>query len=296
MGIDANGARFLAFARSVGVNYATVATIGRQSLYLSPAELRLIAADYGTPLGEDEAAEICERAGGFSDALFKYLGADEPQSFDYSDYEQPTHIHDMNLPIPERFKQSYGAVLDGGSLEHIFNFPTAIRNCMEMVAPGGHYLAITPANNFFGHGFYQFSPELYFTVLSPENGFEMVEMIAFEECSKPVWYRVTSPREIGGRVTLTNRHPVYLLVIARRIESKPIFATVPQQSDYKLVWGDVRDAVVAPDSPETARPLAIRLAKRVLPAPLRAGLRAIERLLPRARPLAFDPRYFRPMP
>src|SRR5438477_418150 len=83
----------------------------------------------------------------------------------------PHFPHDMNEPIPDKFKETYTAVLDGGSLEHVFNFPVAIKNCMEMVKVGGHYLAITPANNFFGHGFYQFSPELYFTVLSKENGF-----------------------------------------------------------------------------------------------------------------------------
>jgi hypothetical protein len=31
--------------------------------------------------------------------------------------------------------------------------------------------AVTPANNQMGHGFYQFSPELFFRVFSQENGY-----------------------------------------------------------------------------------------------------------------------------
>lgn len=53
----------------------------------------------------------------------------------------------MNLPVPEVHKDSYTAVLDGGSLEHIFNFPVAIKNCMEMLKVDGQYLGITPVNN-----------------------------------------------------------------------------------------------------------------------------------------------------
>jgi 2-polyprenyl-3-methyl-5-hydroxy-6-metoxy-1,4-benzoquinol methylase len=57
-------------------------------------------------------------------------------------------------------------VFDGGTLEHIFDYPTAIKNCMKMVKPGGHLLLTTPANNWFGHGFYQFSPELFYSFVS----------------------------------------------------------------------------------------------------------------------------------
>ena len=68
-------------------------------------------------------------------------------------------------------KNKYTLVIDGGCLEHIFNFPVAIKNCMEMLQEGGHFIGITPANNLMGHGFYQFSPELYFRIFSKENGF-----------------------------------------------------------------------------------------------------------------------------
>ena len=77
----------------------------------------------------------------------------------------------MNLPIGDDLKRKFSVVIDGGTLEHVFNFPVAIKNCMQMLDVGGHFFVHTMANNFMGHGFYQFSPELFYRVFSPENGF-----------------------------------------------------------------------------------------------------------------------------
>jgi len=69
-------------------------------------------------------------------------------------------------------------VIDGGTLEHVFNFPVAIKNAMQMVRAGGRLSLSPPANNYFGHGFYQFSPELFYRVLSAEKRVPLERMIA----------------------------------------------------------------------------------------------------------------------
>ncbi len=291
MGLNTHGARFLRYARSIGVDFAQTATIGRQGLYVAPAELARLLSAFGDDLGEGLAQAMC--ADGFAEGYLQHLGATEVHSFDYSPFEGATHTFDMNLPAPPGFAERYSVVLDGGALEHIFNFPVAIKNCMEMVRVGGRYLAITPANNFFGHGFYQFSPELYFSVLSPENGFELERMIAFEDVEGAPWYTVLSPREARGRVALTNSRPVHLLVIARRTASKPIFERPPQQSDYLARWEDA-PADDAQAGASVERPLPIRLAKAALPSPVRRALRWAFERVPRPRP-TFDPRFFRSM-
>ena len=94
----------------------------------------------------------------------------------------------MNKEVPPSLKGQYSMVLDGGTLEHVFNFPVAIKNCMEMLRVGGHYIGITPTNNFMGHGFYQFSPELYCSIFTRENGFELVSVVAFEDTARAAWY------------------------------------------------------------------------------------------------------------
>jgi hypothetical protein len=292
MGIDIDGARFLIFARLTGVDFSTTATIGRQRLHLTQREFYELSKSCGRKVSEANEGVIGDGATGYSENFFQFLGAKAVHSFDYSDYENPTYTHDMNEPISEGFKDAYTAVLDGGSLEHIFNFPTAIRNCMEMVKVGGHYLAMTPANNCFGHGFYQFSPELYFTVLSAENGFQIEKIIAYEETAKPTWYIVKDPRIVAERVTLRNSLPVYLLIIAKKTARAAIFERAPQQSDYVARWSQkkiaTRNAVA---TKLKTRPLTVRIAKTVLPARLRQWIRsAFPQLL--SVPQGFDSRFF----
>ena len=291
MGISPHGAKFLLHARAAGVNFADTATIGRQGLYVTPAEMRHVFDAFGQSADDGEIEALCRGAAGYAEPFFAHLGAVRTDSFDFSDFEAATFTHDMNTAIPERFHQRYSLVLDSGTLEHIFNFPTAIRNCMEMVRVGGHFVSITPANNFFGHGFYQFSPELYFTVLAPENGFAVRTMMAFEDTRNAVWYEVRSPHDVRERVTLQNSEPVYLCIIAERTADRPIFAHTPQQSDYVVRWnGAEQPAVAATAGP---RPLPIRLAKLVLPFAVRQSIReAFTRPAPPIKP-GFDPRFFR---
>lgn len=292
MGIDATGVRFLGFAKKQGVDFSRTAMIGRQGFYILPGDLREALSSVGLKPQDRVVEGMCSH-GGFSEGLFQYLGGETIHSFDFSDFEGATYTHDMNLPITDVFKEKYSAVLDGGSLEHVFNFPVAIKNCMEMVEVGGHYLAITPANNFFGHGFYQFSPELYFSVLSPENGFEIVEIIALEEANKSAWFAIRSPRETRSRVELRNAEPVHLLVIARRMARKVIFERPPQQSDYTVRWQGEDNAAHLPQvAPPSSRPFHIRIAKMLLPVSLRLFIRNLL-----ARPekpvFGFDPKFFR---
>ena len=291
MGISAHGARFLAYARSVGVDFGQTAMIGRQGLYATADEMRRVLAGFGTAPTEAEIDAICGGSG-YAEQLLEYLGAAATHSFDVSDFEAATFTHDMNLPIPAQFVEKYSVVLDGGTLEHIFNFPTAIKNCMEMTRVGGHYLAITPANNFFGHGFYQFSPELYFSVLSAENGFEIERMMAFEDVDDAPWYAVRSPRDARRRVTLTNSQPVFLLIIARRVALTAIFQHAPQQSDYLVHWTPDESPTIAPAT--AVRPLPIRIAKAVIPSAVRRSIRkALER--PERPYVGFNPEFFERM-
>jgi hypothetical protein len=51
---------------------------------------------------------------------------------------------------------------------------------MVTVREGGRMHIMTQCNNAMGHGFYQFSPELYHRVFSPENGFTVEQMFIAE--------------------------------------------------------------------------------------------------------------------
>jgi hypothetical protein len=268
MGLDSNGIRFLLHSRALGTDFTASAMIGRQGLHAASDEVQECFGAFEQPLDAESLKDICERHEGYVEGLLQQLGAKSVESFDYSSYECATHVHDMNQPIPERFKKRYSVVIDSGSLEHVFNYPVAIRNCLEMVAVGGHFITITPANNFFGHGFYQFSPELYYRVLSRTNGFEVMAAMLIEEFARN-WYRVPDPEVLGRRVTLVNTRPALLAVVAQKLADVPIFSVVPQQSDYVAIWDKGRkDHVQRAALPKRAGSLA-----RMVPPGLKEYIR-----------------------
>lgn len=236
MGLDINGVKLLLHAKQLEVNFDRVLTIGRQMLYLREKELRrmliqagLIAADSKDTLAVDTYAET----------FLKMLGAEVTDSLDASAYEEASMIHDLNLPLPKEMRSKYSVVIDGGSLEHVFNFPIAIQNCMNLIETDGYYIGITPSNNFLGHGFYQFSPELYYRIFSPSNGFRMVKMYLYVDRKRASFYEVLDPLELKQRVIMANASPSYLFILAQKTEEKEVFKVVPQQSDYEhIVWNE----------------------------------------------------------
>jgi len=181
MGIDRYFAEFLGCAYKGGVDFSRTATLGRLNLFIDRRSLRAVLRQTCGGVTDDEVSAVHMGSDGYAEEFLKRLGAKEVTSIDASAYEGATLVHDMNLPIGDALKRRFSAVIDGGTLEHVFNFPMAIRNCMQMLDVGGHFFVHTMANNFMGHGFYQFSPELFYRVLSPENGFRMRRVVVFEQ-------------------------------------------------------------------------------------------------------------------
>ena len=238
MGLNVNATKLLLALRSEGFEYGRVLTLGRQRLNLPKRDLQRNLNTFGY---DNDARELKRRNNGYCEPFLGLLGATQVDSMDVSDYEKATVLHDLNEPIPDRYKGAYQTVIDSGTLEHVFNFPVAIKSCMELLQPGGHYIGITPCNNFFGHGFYQFSPELYYRVFSNENGFEVKHMYFFLDDPATSFYSVKDPGAVRERVILTNSYPSFLFVVAAKKSVEPIFRTTPQQSDYEnIIWKNER--------------------------------------------------------
>jgi len=170
---------------------------------------------------------------GHADDFFRGIGAEPLIAMDASNYEGAAIIHDMNEPVDEKYHGTFDTVIDGGTLEHVFNFPVAIRNCMQMVKVGGQLILMTPWHNFPGHGFYQFSPELIHNTLSIDSGYSIEKMLIVAGKS---WYSVKNPSELKNRIEISTRDPILLYVTARRIAECPVLSSWPQQSDYTAAW------------------------------------------------------------
>jgi len=234
MGITKTDCIFLFYAKKQRVNFEKTCMLGRLKLYTTREVIEDCISKFQNAAKPISAVQFKDA---YTEPLFEILGANKTESLDFSPYESATIIHDLNVPIPDKLKNSFSCVVDSGTLEHVFNFPVAIKNSMLAVRPGGHYIGISPVNNQMGHGFYQFSPELYYRVFSEENGFRMVKMlVVMADSEQPVWYEVADPKNVKNRVTLINNFPLSLMFIAEKISDKEIFATAPQQSDYVTTW------------------------------------------------------------
>ena len=232
MGLDINAVQFLISARKAGVQFGRTVTLGRQSTIAADTVSAMLERQGLSAEKFREASKTCD----YAEPLFEALGAMQVETMDNSAFEGAKLIHDLNQPIASEWKEQFDVVCDGGTLEHVFNFPVALRNAMELVRPGGRLFIHTCANNWCGHGFYQFSPELFYRALSAENGFEVERMIIHRPGPDGRWREVSDPEKIHERVELITFMPMLILVQARRVKVVPIFARPPQQSDYSVMW------------------------------------------------------------
>jgi hypothetical protein len=232
-------------ASRAGVQMDRIVTIGRQSLFLHPSELKKIREISPGALDEYKWGEYADRF------LRESLRTKEIHALDYSSFEGADILHDLNLPIPDSLKARFDLVIEAGTLEHVFNFPVAIANVMQMAKVGGTLIGSTIANNLCGHGFYQFSPELIFRILTAENGFELDEVLVAEGRYPGVEltplsaaFKLTDPAQIGDRVGVMSSRPLMMFFQAKRTADVAIFARTPLQSDYATAW----DSMNTPDS------------------------------------------------
>jgi hypothetical protein len=243
MGICFNDALLMWNARCDGASFENVLTVGRQSLTLHPAEVAFFRSACAKQ-GFGDALLENYKFYAYADEFFRgCLGAKSINAMDYSAYEGADIIHDLNTPVAADLSNRFDAVIDGGSLEHVFNFPVAIASLMTMVRVGGRLFMTTPANNMCGHGMYQFSPELMFRIFSPENGFEVVRLQLVEARFPSVEltrnrrvYEVRDPAEVRSRVRFVSKRPVMMMVEAKKLVAMPLFVRPPLQSDYVSHW------------------------------------------------------------
>jgi len=232
MGIRRQELAFLAECRAAGVSFAKTLTIGRQQMLVTTRELRTFLAQQSLMSQvEIDGIDATDRRWAFLDELLRLMGAEVVESIDITPRDEATVMADLNEPIPESMHSTFTAVFDGGSLEHIFNAPLALRSYMEALSPGGHLMIQTCGNGFFGHGFYQFSPEFFHRTLSPENGFQLETFTAMKDRARAARFEVGDPDEHGQRVELATRGRVILLVRAKKLRNQRLCQPLPLQSD-----------------------------------------------------------------
>jgi hypothetical protein len=222
MGIDFHSLRFIEFARKRRP-LGRVLTIGRQGLDIPEEQLRGLL-----PL---KPGYVHQRF--VEEVLKDYFGALAVDAVDFSDFEGARYIHDMNKPVGAEIG-GYDTIIDAGCLEHIYNVTQALANVSRMAAPGAAILHVLPAINCCGHGFWQFSPELFFSLYSEKNGYRETQVFLASLTDAKHWFEARMPGP-GHRLEIHSPDPAYLLCRTRR--GLAVSHDNVQQSDYLAKWG-----------------------------------------------------------
>jgi len=221
MGIDIHVLNFLRYAKKHR-DFGKVITLGRQAIYVEESLIRSSLS----ASSEYTNDTYCERL------LIDYFGASSVDSIDNSSFEKASVIHDLNRPVPSELCGLYDTVIDAGTSEHIYDVTEALKNCSRLLKPGGQIIHIVPANNFCGHGFWQFSPELFFSLY--KECYDNTEVFLADLSNIRIWYKVKLPAD-GQRVNVVSSAPLYLLVRTVLRDAGFQHDRV-QQSDYAFRW------------------------------------------------------------
>lgn len=88
--------------------------------------------------------------------------------YDMDKFNNVSYIHDLNLPVPKELHNKFSLILDGGTIEHIFDMQQIMENIVNMLQPEGCIVHIGSFN--IDHGFYAISPCFFYEFYSI-NGF-----------------------------------------------------------------------------------------------------------------------------
>ena len=156
-----------------------VLTLGRLGNQIDKKKLKILGLEKEKPFFEE-----------YSERIFtEYFGANSVDSIDNSEFEGANIIHDMNMSLKIINKQ-YDTIIDFGTSEHIFNINQNLINISNLCKSGGRIIHCLPANNQCGHGFWQFSPELFFSLYTELNGYESTSLYLIDEYDDKNYWKI----------------------------------------------------------------------------------------------------------
>jgi len=168
-----------------------VLTLGRQQIHFTYRDLQDAATAFNYSLHPSDEITLSHHPfyaslGYISDtSLFQALGFTRLTTLDYSDYEGASVLYDLNSDqVPESLIGAYDMVIDGGTIEHVFHIPNALSNIHQLLTCHGRAIHVSPSSNHMDHGFYMFSPTLFWDYYHV-NGYEINKFQVFRYTARP---------------------------------------------------------------------------------------------------------------
>ncbi len=220
--------------KNYSVDLTETLTLGRQFRAFPMPEFKKFLPDFCSKIPAEKLQEDFETP--YAEKVFEDMYGVKLKSLDGFAHENPDIVADLNVPVPEEYKGQFSCIIDGGTMEHVFNTLMLLKNCFEMLKIGGYMISMVPTNNFNGHGLYQFSPDFFYSTFSENNGMKIKDVFIVKFSSKnKVWKIKNSPAESAGRVQFDVNTQTEIYVIAEKIGPTPEVITA-QQTDYEEGW------------------------------------------------------------
>src|SRR5262245_7537138 len=156
--------------------------IGRQTVYFTPRDILALLREHCIDVNGVAEADIeidrytANRHPGLAEgdliadrALFRLLGVPSVRALDHSDYEGADIVHDLTRPVPPEMYNSVDFIVDGSSLDNVFDPAAVVRNFARMLRPGGRLITCNVFSN--DHEPYTMLPPLWFLDYFVANGF-----------------------------------------------------------------------------------------------------------------------------
>jgi hypothetical protein len=178
----------------------------------------------------------------------------------------------LNKDVPADLYNRYDLIYDGGTSEHVFNFPKVLENYNRMLKVGGRIIHALPSSNFVDHGFYMFSPTVFVDYYA-SNKWDIINTFFIKHSFKNNKISIYSYEpscfsrySFGG----FNKGMYEVFFVARKTDNSTFTASV-QQGNYLRRWNiSVQEKQVASNSTNS---LLIKKISNLLPSKIRDKVR-----------------------
>ncbi len=149
--------------------------IGRQNIHIKWKEFGAILMSLRWSYDEKIWSKIFNQNPIDTYDFFRMFGVKEVHALDYDEADGADIIANLNEEMPDEIISSFDLVLNGGTLEHVFDVAKAMKNISSLAKQGGLVVHICPAARYVEHGFYSFSPT-FFTDFYTSKAWEITSL------------------------------------------------------------------------------------------------------------------------
>lgn len=158
MGISREVAEVIVREHAFKPLHGKVVLLGHQTMFFSPAEAIELMTQCGVTPTETDPARLeldnstrQSKEGGYikDTEFFRLLGVNDVVALDHSDYEGAELIWNLNLPIPDNLANVADFILDGSTIDNVFDPACTLRNMARMLKPGGRLISTALGSNHY---------------------------------------------------------------------------------------------------------------------------------------------------